>query len=673
SISSITAQQAKLDLKLVPNEKRLEISTCNRRINPGKTHREPTFQVVMDALALTPCYSAFVTTADVLEVYMHQFWDSIYKHDTSYRFGMDKKNKLYLNLETFRDIFQICPRVLGQDFNEPPTDEEIMYFSKNQVILGKSNQSPIDTLVMSLSKKKESVTVKERKGIELPYEVALTEEAQYEEVRKNSLRDFYKTHPSGSGIVTKIALSAAKIKACVTNEGTSDKPGVPNVTEEESTEKSDSGDDNTQSDIEKWLDSEHETDENEMGSESDQEENKEEIDQVFDLDNILFYTYVKVYLLKRNRNDKDEDPSVGSDWGLKKRKTSKDAKPTKGSKTKESKSGSSTGTNSQSKSSGKSAHVEEPEFEKLDWDNPKGGDNPFDLTKPIPLAVNRNRQIVSVDYFFNNDLKYLQGGISTMTYTNFITMTKAAQYDLLGIRDKGGLYLMVAFSDTRCARSCTHALLVKDADEVHERFSSWSNSSEDVSSVGYLISESIQLMTSLICVLFNNNDGVMVVQIRKMSKWENDDYVYRGLILDSMSDTLFDIYQFHDSTKELWDYLETKYTAEDASSKNFLAHKSDKPKSNNVVGISVVNMVEHNNSTRIIFIQVLLEGHGGGSCSLWHKDQIYMSTPMDTSDKLRPNNGQSVSQNEYSMVTGYLMYVMTCTRPDIAFALGKHS
>ncbi|GKD12209.1 zinc finger, CCHC-type containing protein [Tanacetum coccineum] len=43
------------------------------------------------------------------------------------------------------------------------------------------------------------------------------------------------------------------------------------------------------------------------------------------------------------------------------------------------------------------------------------------------------------------------------------------------------------------------------------------------------------------------------------------------------------------------DSLEATYMAEDASSKKFL--DSDKPKSNNVVGPSVVNMVEHNNSS----------------------------------------------------------------------------
>nr|GEW37928.1 zinc finger, CCHC-type [Tanacetum cinerariifolium] len=44
-----------------------------------------------------------------------------------------------------------------------------------------------------------------------------------------------------------------------------------------------------------------------------------------------------------------------------------------------------------------------------------------------------------------------------------------------------------------------------------------------------------------------------------------------------------------------------------------------------------------------------------------------VSTPMDSSEKLMPNNGQVVSQLKYSRVIGCLMYAMTCTRPDIAF------
>ncbi|GJU18353.1 zinc finger, CCHC-type containing protein [Tanacetum coccineum] len=50
-----------------------------------------------------------------------------------------------------------------------------------------------------------------------------------------------------------------------------------------------------------------------------------------------------------------------------------------------------------------------------------------------------------------------------------------------------------------------------------------------------------------------------------------------------------------------------------------------------------------------------------------------VSTPMDTSEKLIPNNGQAVSQLKYSWVMGCLMHAMTCTRPDNAFVVGKLS
>ncbi|GKF75586.1 hypothetical protein Tco_0225030, partial [Tanacetum coccineum] len=49
-------------------------------------------------------------------------------------------------------------------------------------------------------------------------------------------------------------------------------------------------------------------------------------------------------------------------------------------------------------------------LEKLNWENPKGGDYPFDLSKPLPLIKCGKRQRVPFEYFINNDLKYLQGG-----------------------------------------------------------------------------------------------------------------------------------------------------------------------------------------------------------------------------------------------------------------------
>ncbi|GJX74445.1 hypothetical protein Tco_0313040 [Tanacetum coccineum] len=71
----------------------------------------------------------------------------------------------------------------------------------------------------------------------------------------------------------------------------------------------------------------------------------------------------------------------------------------------------------------------------LDWNNPKGDRYLFDLSKPLPLVESRNRLIVPAEYFFNNDLAYLQGGSTDRTYTTSLTKTKAAKYDLKGIED----------------------------------------------------------------------------------------------------------------------------------------------------------------------------------------------------------------------------------------------
>ncbi|GKE73403.1 hypothetical protein Tco_1535444 [Tanacetum coccineum] len=88
--------------------------------------------------------------------------------------------------------------------------------------------------------------------------------------------------------------------------------------------------------------------------------------EAYNSDKDIITSYGDVVTLKRGRDDqdKDEDPFVGSDQGTKRRKSSKDAEPSKGSKSKESKSSSSSkGTQSQPKSSGKSTQAEESEFE----------------------------------------------------------------------------------------------------------------------------------------------------------------------------------------------------------------------------------------------------------------------------------------------------------------------
>ncbi|GJT91762.1 hypothetical protein Tco_0916528 [Tanacetum coccineum] len=94
-----------------------------------KRPKEPTYQLVLDALALTTCYPAFLITVDVLVIYIHQFWDTVNKHDSSYQFKIDNK-RFAVNVEVFREILNICLRIPSQEFADPPFEEETLAFIK---------------------------------------------------------------------------------------------------------------------------------------------------------------------------------------------------------------------------------------------------------------------------------------------------------------------------------------------------------------------------------------------------------------------------------------------------------------------------------------------------------------------------------------------------------------
>ncbi|GJU32652.1 putative ribonuclease H-like domain-containing protein [Tanacetum coccineum] len=83
------AQQKALDDALVAPDNRLNIRNCNLRLSSTLKSKEPTLQVVLDALKLTLVFKAFEITAD------------------------------------------ICPKLLGQKFEDPPFEEEILSFIRD--------------------------------------------------------------------------------------------------------------------------------------------------------------------------------------------------------------------------------------------------------------------------------------------------------------------------------------------------------------------------------------------------------------------------------------------------------------------------------------------------------------------------------------------------------------
>ncbi|GKC66739.1 hypothetical protein Tco_1099337 [Tanacetum coccineum] len=202
---------------------------------------------------------------------------------TSPEMKESKANKSYLGHATG----DVPPKIARKFKKASPTkkDSDLVPVDEEPVTKGKrvkrsvkkSSTKPATGIIIreppvetkSKGKEKENVDVARGKGIELLSEVALIEKAQLKEVRKKSLRDFYKTHPSGSGTGVEKPPSVEKITPTVISEGTGDKPGVPDVTE----------DDSTESESESWEQDEESDDDNQEEEEVDQE-NEFEDDEI---------------------------------------------------------------------------------------------------------------------------------------------------------------------------------------------------------------------------------------------------------------------------------------------------------------------------------------------------------------------------------------------------------
>ncbi|GJV91828.1 hypothetical protein Tco_1539641 [Tanacetum coccineum] len=194
----------------------------------------------------------------------------------------------------------VPPKIARKLKKASPTkkDNDLVHVDKEPVTKGKrvkrlvkkSSTKPITCIVIrqplvetkSKGKEKEKVDVAHGKGIELLSKVAWTEKAQLKEVRKKSLRDFHKTHPSGSGTGVKKPPSVEKITPTVTSEGTSDKPGVPDVTEDDSTKSESNGQENESEEQESDSKQDEESDDDNQEEEDVDQENESEDDEMIE-------------------------------------------------------------------------------------------------------------------------------------------------------------------------------------------------------------------------------------------------------------------------------------------------------------------------------------------------------------------------------------------------------
>nr|GEW38643.1 hypothetical protein [Tanacetum cinerariifolium] len=130
NINTTQAQQKARDDALVAHADRLEFGKCNMRLDTNIEPKEATYQVVLDAFALTSFYQAFLITTKVPAIYMQDFWATVSVQRSSIRFMINKK-KVSLNVEIFREILQFCPKIPRHEFEDLLMEHDILSFIRD--------------------------------------------------------------------------------------------------------------------------------------------------------------------------------------------------------------------------------------------------------------------------------------------------------------------------------------------------------------------------------------------------------------------------------------------------------------------------------------------------------------------------------------------------------------
>nr|GEU63870.1 reverse transcriptase domain-containing protein [Tanacetum cinerariifolium] len=212
-------------------------------------------EVLVPSTQRCPYFKAFLVTADVPEIYMQEFWATAYVHQHSIRFKMNNKKHI-VNLESFRDMLHICPRIPGQSFDEIPFEEEIMDFIRDDFLFSMikvvSRHQNTQQYGAMLPIELTNDEIRNTKAYKEYYAFATEEAAPKPKAsarRKRSDSDTSITPPTATTtpkptVAATLRLTAAvkgkqpakATKAKSTDEGTGFKPRVPDVPTDESEE-----------------------------------------------------------------------------------------------------------------------------------------------------------------------------------------------------------------------------------------------------------------------------------------------------------------------------------------------------------------------------------------------------------------------------------------------------
>ncbi|GJV32281.1 hypothetical protein Tco_1392681 [Tanacetum coccineum] len=195
-----------MDDELVAPADHLKIGKNNLRLSSILKSKEPTLQVALDALKLTSFYNAFEISTDVPEIYMQEFWVTISRHHSLLRFKLNGKSHT-VNIDNFRDMLKIFPKLPGQIFEEPPLEDEILSFIRD---IGHTVSNGKNTALESLRLLCAQILWGMYHNKTVDYVYLLWEDLVYQVENKNSKKNNDMYYPRFTKVI--VGLVMAKVK-----------------------------------------------------------------------------------------------------------------------------------------------------------------------------------------------------------------------------------------------------------------------------------------------------------------------------------------------------------------------------------------------------------------------------------------------------------------------------
>ncbi|GJS07378.1 hypothetical protein Tco_0364174 [Tanacetum coccineum] len=77
------------------------------------------------------------------KIYMQVFWVTVPRHHSSLHFKLNGKSHI-VNVDNFRDMLKIYPKLPCQEFEEPPLEEEMLSFIRDLGHTGMYHNKTVD-------------------------------------------------------------------------------------------------------------------------------------------------------------------------------------------------------------------------------------------------------------------------------------------------------------------------------------------------------------------------------------------------------------------------------------------------------------------------------------------------------------------------------------------------